>query len=63
MLQSDKEYYRRRAATERERARDAANRDIAVIHEELARSYEGMVQHPEVRPILSVPPWRARERA
>jgi len=52
MLPNDIQYYGERAATERERARNAANPDIAEIHEELARQYEAMIKHPELRGVL-----------
>jgi len=54
MLHSDLEYYRQRAAAERKLARNAANRDIAEIHEELARQYEALIERPELRGIVRV---------
>ena len=50
MSQDDAEYYRRRAATERARAKEAERADIAAIHEELARLYEALVDQEELRP-------------
>ena len=52
MSRNDTEYYRRRAAAERERARDAPNQDIAAIHEELARQYDALTENPELRGML-----------
>ena len=49
MLRSDTAYYRERAAAERELAAKAARRDIAEIHEELARQYDALVANPGLR--------------
>ena len=49
MLHSDLEYYRQRAAAERKLARNAANRDVAEIHEELALQSEALIEHPKLR--------------
>ena len=49
MLHSDLEYYRQRAAAERELAQAAERADVAAIHEELARQYEALAEHPELR--------------
>lgn len=54
MPSSDVEYYRQRASTERELARDAQRADVAAIHEELARQYEALVNRAELRPTLRV---------
>lgn len=54
MPSSDVEYYRQRASTERELARDARRADVAAIHEELARQYEALVNRAELRPTLRV---------
>jgi len=49
MLRSEPgtDYFRRRAAAEREMARNAARPDIAAIHEELAREYDLLADPPE----------------
>lgn len=47
MLQSDIEYYRRRAAAERELARTATSPASAAIHAELARGYDALAENPE----------------
>ena len=52
MLQDDDRYYEERVAAERELAKSAPNSEIAGIHEELARQYEALIQHPELRGIL-----------
>jgi hypothetical protein len=49
MLHSDLGYYRQRASTERKLAKNATNRDVAEIHGELARQYEALIEHPELR--------------
>lgn len=54
MPSSDVEYYRQRASTERELAKDAQRADVAAIHEELARQYEALVNRAELRPTLRV---------
>ena len=46
----DEEYYRRRAEEERQAAADAAQANIALIHEELSRLYEALADQPELRP-------------
>ena len=48
MLPHDLEYYRDRARTERALAKAAERRDVADIHEELAKQYEALVRHPEL---------------
>jgi hypothetical protein len=60
MQSHDIDYYRARAATERRLAGEAANADVAVIHEELATQYEALVERAELRPTLHivVPPAR-----
>lgn len=50
MTETDAEYYRRRACEERDRAKQANLPGAAAIHEELARQYEALVDHPELRP-------------
>ena len=54
MSSDDTEYYRQRAATEREMARTASQKNVAAIHEELARQYEALVDVPELRPKLRI---------
>jgi len=48
MLQSDIEYYRRRAAAERELARAAERANVAAIHQELAYKYEALAEESQV---------------
>ena len=55
MSSNDTEYYRQRAITEREMALRSDRRNVATIHEELARLYEALVNEPAIRPILRVP--------
>lgn len=50
----DREYYRRRVATEREMALRAECRDVAAIHEELARPYQALLDQPELRSTHSI---------
>ena len=52
MTSADVEYYRRRAREERERAKQASQAKVAAIHEELARQYDALVEHAELRPKL-----------
>lgn len=47
-------YYRARAIEERKAAADASQANVAMIHEELARLYEALAQHPELRIKLRV---------
>ena len=49
------DYYRQRAAAERELAKDARRADVAAIHEELARQYQALVDRAELRPPAAVP--------
>ena len=60
MQPHDVEYYRARAATERERAQVSENADVAAIHEELAIQYEALVEQADLRPTLRIviPPAR-----
>ena len=51
MSSDEIEYYQARAIEEREAAADAAQSNVAAIHEELARLYEALVDQPELRPI------------
>jgi hypothetical protein len=50
MSPTDVAYYRRRADDERKRAREASRAHVAAIHEELARQYEALIEHIELRP-------------
>ena len=54
MSQSDIEYYRQRAEAERERAKLSDRAEIAEIHEELARLYDALVEHEQLRPQLHI---------
>ena len=49
MSSEDIEYYRARAAKEREAAADASQSNVAAIHEELARLYDALADQPELR--------------
>ena len=51
MSAHDEEYYRARAIEERQAAADATQSEVALIHAELARLYEAMARHPELRPL------------
>ena len=50
MSSDDLSYYRQRAAAERVAARASSNADIAEIHEELARLYDALIEHEQLRP-------------
>jgi hypothetical protein len=50
MFLDDTEYYRRRAVDERALAMKSERRDVAAIHEELARQYQALVDQAELRP-------------
>jgi hypothetical protein len=54
MSADDTEYYRQRAADERAIALKAERYEVAVIHEELARQYQALVDRAELRPTLSI---------
>lgn len=60
MSSYDAEYYRQRASTEREMALRSDRRNVAAIHEELARLYDALVNEPAIRPTLSVPGFTRR---
>ena len=49
MSSEDIEYYRSRAAEEREAAADAEQSNVAAIHQELARLYDALAAQPELR--------------
>jgi transcription initiation factor TFIIIB Brf1 subunit/transcription initiation factor TFIIB len=51
---NDEDYYRGRALEERIAAEDAAQANVAQIHEELARLYDALADHPELRPVRKV---------
>ncbi len=50
MSSNDIEYYRERATAERTLAKAASQINVALIHEELARQYEALVDQAELRP-------------
>lgn len=53
MSSTDTEYYRQRAVDERALALKSDRRDVAEIHQELARLYQALVDQAELRPTLS----------
>ena len=63
MSSDDIAYYRQRAITERANAKLADRAYIAEIHEELARAYEALIEHEELRPTLSIPAFTRRSVA
>lgn len=50
MSVEDVEYYRSRAAQERQFAKDAVSPEAIKVHEELAEHYEGLVAHADMLP-------------
>ena len=54
MSQSDIEYYRQRAKAERETAKQSNRADVAEIHEELARLYDALIEHEQLRPTMRI---------
>jgi hypothetical protein len=54
MSSSDTEYYRQRAIDERALAVKEERRNVAAIHEELARQYQALVDKAELRPELQI---------
>ena len=54
MAGSDIDYYRARAIFEREMALKSTRRDVAAIHEELARNYQARIDQAEQRPKLRI---------
>ena len=55
MSQTDAKYYRQRAEVERAAAERTEDKYVAGIHLELARQYDALVEHAELRhpvPIL-----------
>jgi len=49
IIDQETEYYRARAIEERFAASDAKQANVAAIHEELARLYAALADHPELR--------------
>lgn len=54
MSSHDTAYYRDRANTERSRALASARKDVAAVHEELARLYQALVEQSSLRPTLRI---------
>jgi hypothetical protein len=54
MFLNDTEYYRRRAVDERAMALKSERRDVAAIHEELARQYQALVDQGQLRPKIGI---------
>lgn len=54
MSSHDIEYYRQRAVDERAMALKSERRNVAPIHEELARQYQALVEQAELRPTLHI---------
>ena len=54
MSSYDTEYYRQRAVDERALAQKAERKEVAAIHEELARQYQALVDQAELRPSLRI---------
>ena len=54
MEPDDVAYYRKRALAERELSQSSDNAEVAAIHEELARQYEALVDHPPLRGTLRI---------
>jgi hypothetical protein len=50
MSSADISYYRQRAVEERARALASDRQNVREIHEELARQYDALVLHAELRP-------------
>ena len=59
MSSNDTEYYRQRAVDERAMALRSDRREVAAIHEELAKQYQALVDKAELRPTLSIPTYSA----
>lgn len=51
MSSQDIHYFRARAVQEREAANQSDKQFIAEIHLELARAYEALAEHPELRTV------------
>ena len=54
MFQSDAKYYHQRAEVERAAAERTENKNVAEIHLELARQYDALVEHAELRQPVSI---------
>jgi hypothetical protein len=54
MSSHDIEYFRSRAEEERKAAADASQREVVLIHEELARLYDALARQPELRARIKV---------
>ena len=54
MSSTDIDYYRQRANAERRMALAASQRNVAAIHEELAKQYQALVDQSELRPKLRI---------
>ena len=54
MSENNTEYYHRRAIEELTMALKTENREVAAIHEELARQYQALSAQTELRPTLRV---------
>ena len=52
MAPTDIDYYRRRAAQEREASGLASKQNVTEVHLELARAYEALLENAEMRPAL-----------
>ena len=52
MPSNDAEYYRQRAIKEREMALKSDHKNVAAIHEELAKLYQALVDQAELQPTL-----------
>jgi hypothetical protein len=50
MFLNDTEYYRRRAVDERAMTLKSQRRDVAAIHEELARQYQALIDQAQLQP-------------
>ena len=54
MPSDDTNYYRARANDERAMALKSERREVAAIHEELARQYQALVEQAELRPSIHI---------
>ena len=52
MPSNDANYYRQRAIKEQEMALESDRKNVAAIHEELAKQYQALVDQAELRPKL-----------
>jgi hypothetical protein len=60
MATNDTEYYRGRAISERALAMAAQNPLVGAIHEELARQYQALADHVELRPDAETSDYQVR---